>query len=41
MPVVSQTIPNFLNGLSEQSPTQEVLIRVQTRLIIKTILWKV
>ena len=22
MPVVSQTIPNFLNGLSEQSPTQ-------------------
>ena len=22
MPVVSQTIPNFLNGLSEQTPTQ-------------------
>ena len=22
MPVVSQTIPNFLNGVSEQSPTQ-------------------
>ena len=41
MPVVSQTIPNFLNGLSEQTQHREVLTRALTRLIIKTILLKV